>query len=124
MNFGFWLFLIEDKNINVRNLMADHKIFLKDWKKYSSFNLGDYKQKGIDTETILFLALRLIKDIRNRCFHSENLFKIVKNKPRITQTDSNQKIFLSVMPDNIESFVGDVLKSISEDVYNFIRFAP
>lgn len=124
MNFGFWLFLIEDKNINVRNLMVDHKVFLKDWKKYSSFNLRDYKQKGIDTETILFLALRLIKDIRNRCFHSENLFKMVKNKPRITQSDLNRKIFLSIMPDNIESFVGDVLRSISKDVYDFIRFTP
>ena len=66
--------------------------------------------------------MNLIRVIRNRCFHWENLLKTRTNKgevyPRITT--EFRGTFIGIAPQNIEIFLIDVLKSFDEGLPNLI----
>ena len=67
--------------------------------------------------------MNLIRVIRNRCFHWENLLKTKttpegKVYPRITI--KFRGTYIGIAPQNIEIFLIDVLKSFDEGLPNLI----
>ena len=68
------------------------------------------------------IVMSLILSIRNRCFHWENLLKTRINKgkvyPRITT--NFRGTIIGVAPQNIEKFLGDILKSFDEGLLRLI----
>ena len=98
-----------------------------DFKRYDLSNRNFYKDvdnkpkfTNADKATIV---MNLIRVIRNRCFHWENLLKTRttpegKVYPRITT--KFRGTIIGVAPQNIEIFLIDVLKSFDEGLPNLI----
>lgn len=107
----------------VRHYMLDLRDI--DFKKYHWSNNGYFKINGrknfFSNVAKVEISLSLIRDIRNRCFHWENLFKTRtlggKIYPRITtiypknQAKKNRTI-VGIMPEMILEFLDDLLGSI------------
>lgn len=97
-----------------------------DFKKYHWRNNDYFKINGrknfFSNVAKVEIILNLIRDIRNRCFHWENLLKTrtIKGKayPRLVtiypknQIRENQTI-IGIMPEMILEFLDDLLRSIN-----------
>lgn len=116
--FGFWIKVVECYKIHS---CAFNKIFLKNlsFKKYYKKNI-DRVGKNISTNyqkaDVLLLILRAI---RNRAFHFENLLKRdMNNKPRLgaKATFPSGFIFVTIEPNKINTLLDDVLCSFDEEL--------
>lgn len=112
----------------VRHYMFDLRDM--DFKKYHWSNNGFFKINGKKTffsnVSKVEIVLNLIRDIRNRCFHWENLKKVTikengKVYPRITtiypknQIKSHQTN-IGIAPEMILVFLDDLIKNINNQV--------
>ncbi|RAX56083.1 hypothetical protein CCZ01_09800 [Helicobacter monodelphidis] len=129
-SLDFWCELFCQKKL--------HRIF-----KLKEFDLSRYDENNkdsikIDRKTYTIrehrkveIIINLVRTIRNRAFHCENLFKKRKIKrnqkeaiaPRITtKININDKaLYIGVMPDKIEVFLDDVLDMFNKDLNRFIN---
>lgn len=112
-SLGFWLRVVDFYKIH--NQLFTNK-FLKslDFKRYFMGN----KNKGLRDYQKVSLLLLLFKNLRNRAFHFENLYKLNKdNKPRLSasiQNKNNQKMIINLATENIEIFLDDILMGLVE----------
>ncbi|RDU69362.1 hypothetical protein [Helicobacter brantae] len=88
------------------------------WSNRNFFYINGKKNKLSNVEKVN-TALNLIRTIRNRAFHWENLLKVtIKDNgeifPRITHKERGST--LGVMPDKILVFLDDLLNTIDNDV--------
>ena len=113
--FGFWVKVAEYYKIEGKifqtNLFNNFS-----FKKYSNFNIDKPSGQYLFDWQIASVLLRLLKNIRNRAFHFENLFKMKDNKPRLNAFNDFRKfqIIVGVKPDKIETFLNDILYSFNE----------
>lgn len=87
-----------------------------DFKKYHSNNpKRDKKRNKFSNISKVNIALNLIRTIRNRAFHWENLQKTRSGKegslPRITHEENGA--FIGIMPDKILEFLDDLIEIIN-----------
>ncbi len=112
-SLGFWLRVVDFYKIH--NQLFTNK-FLKslDFKRYFMGN----KNKGLRDYQKVSLLLLLFKNLRNRAFHFENLYKLNKdNKPRLSasiQNNNKQKMIINLATENIEIFLDDILMGLVE----------
>lgn len=112
-SLGFWLRVVDFYKIH--NQLFTNK-FLKslDFKRYFMGN----RNKGLRDYQKVSLLLLLFKNLRNRAFHFENLYKLNNdNKPRLSasiQNNNNQKMIINLATENIEIFLDDILMGLVE----------
>lgn len=112
-SLGFWLRVVDFYKIH--NQLFTNK-FLKslDFKRYFMGN----RNKGLRDYQKVSLLLLLFKNLRNRAFHFENLYKLNNNnKPRLSasiQNKNNQKMIINLATENIEIFLDDILMGLVE----------
>lgn len=112
-SLGFWLRVVDFYKIH--NQLFTNK-FLKslDFKRYFMGN----RNKGLRDYQKVSLLLLLFKNLRNRAFHFENLYKLNKdNKPRLSasiQNNNKQKMIINLATENIEIFLDDILMGLVE----------
>ena len=116
---GFWTKII--RNANIQNDILNLNNF--DFRKYAEANsrcrLRKYEKVSV--------CYDLLKTIRNRAFHFENLYKtrnIKKNEliikaPRIITKIGNE--IIGIMPNQIENFLDDILDCFDKELKNEIR---
>ncbi|WP_104760476.1 CAAX protease [Helicobacter cetorum] len=101
-------------------ISANHLQFLilslkdMDFKRYYSGNtnkirIGSTKSK-ISNILKAKIALNLLRNIRNRAYHWENLLKTKYNTPNITNEING--VIVGIMPNKIVLFLDDLIKSI------------
>lgn len=87
------------------------------WKNRNFFYINGRKNMYSNV-TKVNIALNLMRTIRNRAFHWENLLKTRTIKgvvfPRITHTEKNST--LGIMPDKILVFLDDLISTIDNEV--------
>lgn len=118
LNFGFWSAIIEKGIVNSTQILVYHKEFIN-FSKYAQKNRVDIIRR-LPVQIRLNTAIMLVKNIRNRAFHCENLLKFNANQySRLTyKADYNgTKAFLSVEPLKLEFFLNDLLRSINKEAF-------
>ncbi len=76
------------------------------------------RNKGLRDYQKVSLLLLLFKNLRDRTFHFENLYKLNNdNKPRLStsiQNNNKQKMIINLATENIEIFLDDILMGLVE----------
>lgn len=87
------------------------------WSNKNSGYLNGRKNRFSNVAKVC-IALNLLRNIRNRAFHWENLFKIRENNgviyPRITHKEGGVKI--GIPPEKILEFLDDLIDSIDNEM--------
>lgn len=101
-------YLFDLKDMNFKNYHWSNKNFCRINGKKSNFS-------NLDKNIIVF---NLIRNIRNRAFHWENLLKVTKKEngdifPRITHKENGSTI--GIMPEKILDFLDDLIACIGND---------
>lgn len=116
-NLGFWLRAVEFYKIH-NILFANEFLKSLDFKRYFEDNKNRFNNKMELQNYQVSLLLLLLKNLRNRAFHFENLYKLNNhNKPRLSasiQSKRNQKIVINLATQNIEIFLDDILRGLVE----------
>lgn len=121
--FGFWLKIARHYKIEVCAFEASFlaqfsfkKYYAKNKDKVGSASLRYYQKSS--------LLLQLIKIIRNRAFHFENLLKIHENgAPRLSVKVNFKKAsaIVGISPNKITEFLDDILRSFDEKLINYVE---
>ena len=109
---------------------VDDKIFDTDFLDSLDFTKYFFKNKNRFKNTKEFrryqkarAILELLRLIRNRAFHFENLYKFTKNNyPRLNVAivdDEGNKIYVAIQPDRIKDFLNDLLASFHADLMDY-----
>ena len=118
---GFWVkvayyYQIDDKIFEIKSL---DDIFTKYFSEHKHFK-NTNKFRRIQKARAILELLRLI---RNRAFHFENLYKFTKNNyPRLNAAIINnkgKKNYIAVQPDRIKDFLNDLLASFHPDLTDY-----
>lgn len=101
-------YMFDLKDMNFKNYHWSNKNFCRINGRKSNFS-------NLDKNIIVF---NLIRNIRNRAFHWENLLKITKKEngdifPRITHKENGSTI--GIMPKKILDFLDDLIACIGND---------
>lgn len=105
----------------IEHYMFDLQDF--DFKKYHWSNRNFFHINGrkhhLSNVAKVKISLNLIRNIRNRAFHWENLLKVTIKEngdifPRITHKENGTTI--GIMPEKILEFLDDLIKSIGNEV--------
>ena len=121
--FGFWVRVAECYKIHS---CAFDKEFLEslDFKKYYSRNQGRLNKSPLANYQKAYALLLLIRSIRNRAFHFENLLKSLDDgRPRLSirATFKKSSGVFSIMPNMIMTFLDDILKSFDENLVEYAK---
>lgn len=109
---GYWVELldasrIQNKVINLKDI---------DFLKYSNFNK---KHKWLNFEKVS-ITFSLIRTIRNRAFHFENLYKLNENTtPRLSTKLHGQ--IIGIEPKSINTFLDDILISFDDRILKYLK---
>ena len=115
---GFWVkvacyYQIDDKIFKTQPL---DDIFTKYFSEHKHFK-NTNKFRRIQKARAILELLRLI---RNRAFHFENLYKFTeKNYPRLNTAIINnkgKKKYIAIQPNRIKDFLNDLLASFHHDL--------
>lgn len=109
---GYWvellnMYRIQNKIVNFKDI---------DFLKYSKFN-KKHKWLNFEKTSITF---SLIRTIRNRAFHFENLYKLNENStPRLSTKLHGQ--IIGIEPNNINAFLDDILTSFDDKILEYLK---
>lgn len=117
-SLGFWLKVIDFYKIH--NKLFD-KAFLDtlDFKRYFSGNKNSIGKKKLRNYHKVSIFLNLFRNLRNRAFHFENLYKLnEQGKPRLSVSvkSGKEKIIISIETSKIELFLRDFISYFVEKV--------
>ncbi|WP_285818920.1 hypothetical protein [Helicobacter bilis] len=117
-SLGFWLKVIDFYKIH--NKLFD-KEFLDtlDFKRYFNGNKNSFKTKPLRNYQKVSIFLNLFRNLRNRAFHFENLYKLnEQGKPRLSVSvkSGKEKIIISIETSKIELFLRDFISYFVEKV--------
>lgn len=119
-SLGFWLKVIDAHKIHSKLFSYD---FLENlnFKKYYERNANRFKNKAnLQNYHKASLLLHLLRNLRNRAFHFENLYKLNEdNKPRLMASIKSEKNSLAVInlqTDKIEVFLEDLIGEFCKEV--------
>lgn len=119
-NFGFWIKVVEYYKIHNQILDID-LLGNMDFKKYFVKNKNRFNRKvNFRNYHKVKAILELLRLIRNRSFHFENLYKIVGNGyPRLNVKITNkhkESVYVAIYPSKIKDFLDDLLVSFHKDL--------
>ena len=119
-NIGFWLRVVE--HYKIHNQIFDIAFLDNlDFKKYFTKNKNRFsRESNLRAYQKARAILELLRLIRNRAFHFENLYKITeKGYPRLNVKITNkykESIYLAIHPSEIKNFLDDLLISFDENL--------
>lgn len=122
-NLGFWVKIADIYKIHSQIFNANF-IARLDLRAYYSGNrshkIRHFRLRDTHKARIV---LYLIRTIRNRAFHFENLYKMNRNYPRLNVKIKIGKIplYTAVAPDKIIAFLDDILSSFDERLLRIRR---
>lgn len=121
--FGFWLKVARFYKIEICAFEID---FLSNFsfKKYYTKNKDKVGAASLRYYQKSSLLLQLLKIIRNRAFHFENLLKINKNgAPRLSVKVDFKKAaaIVGIYPNKLVEFLDDLLKSFDKNLINYVE---
>ena len=93
-------------------------------KHQRSRNQGRLNKSPLANYQKAYALLLLIRSIRNRAFHFENLLKILDDgRPRLSirATFKKSSGVFSIMPNMIMTFLDDILKSFDENLVEYAK---
>lgn len=119
---GFWGEVLS-KNLDIHFL--NHPCHL-DFELYNggvaknAFLTQAYNDQEIKDRVAFFL----LKNLRNRAFHWENLLKTQSKNSRITASIkyNNRDVYFEIKPKLIERFLEDMLRAVDIDLAEVLRF--
>lgn len=118
-SLGFWLKVIDFYKIHSQLFSYD---FLEDlnFKRYYERNANRFKNKAnLQNYHKASLLVHLLRNLRNRAFHFENLYKLNEyNKPRLIASIRDEKGSLCVInlrTDKIQIFLGDLISEFRKE---------
>lgn len=119
-SLGFWLYVVEHYKIH-NQIFDTNFLDVYNFKSYYSGNRNRFKSgKKLQNYQKAILILHLFRNLRNRAFHFENLYKFNDNKrPRLSAVTNNknqEKYIVNLQTDKIELFLYDLLKHFDEDI--------
>ena len=119
-SLGFWLKVIDTYKIHSQLFSKDFLEHLN-FKRYYERNANRFKNKAnLQNYHKAKLLAHLLRNLRNRAFHFENLYKLNEdNKPRLIASIKDEKGSLCVInlePSKIQVFLGDLIKELSKEV--------
>ncbi|MGX2971662.1 hypothetical protein [Helicobacter sp. T3_23-1059] len=112
-SLGFWVRVAERYKIESKLF---EKAFLDnlDFKRYYVRNVNDFKNGSkVRYYQKANLLLHLLRNLRNRAFHFENLYKLNNyNKPRLSARFNNPKIVINLETAKIQVFLNDLIDEL------------
>ncbi|BCZ19996.1 hypothetical protein NHP190012_16380 (plasmid) [Helicobacter sp. NHP19-012] len=143
-SMGFWLKVVEHFKIYDKVFALDFLDHL-DFKRYfhknrnrfgTKTNLAHRKNAHLKRHEKADLLLQLLRTLRNRAFHFENLYKYTpKGDPRLNakiledkhtayptpakQTLKPQELYIALQPDKIALFLEDLLGSFAPELVSY-----
>ncbi len=117
-SLGFWVRVAEHYRIEGR-LFSKSFLDSLDFRRYYAGNANNLKDgSGLRRYYKANLLLHLLRNLRNRAFHFENLYKLNdKNKPRLIASIENNKKSICVInlaTDKIQVFLDDLINELSK----------
>ncbi|MCX2683751.1 hypothetical protein OQH60_07795 [Campylobacter sp. MIT 21-1685] len=121
-NLGFWLKVVDFYKIH--NVIFDTDFLdTLDFKKYFIKNPHYFYSTNLMRHHKAKAILQLLRLIRNRAFHFENLYKIVGNGyPRLNIKITNkydEAVYIAIHPNKIIEFLDDLLISFHKDLVHY-----
>ena len=114
---GFWLKVVEYYRIHNQIFSKDFLDNL-DFKRYYTKNANHLKNgSNLRRYHKVNLLLHLLRNLRNRAFHFENLYRLNNdNKPRLSAKfdDNNPKIVINLEATKIQTFLNDLIDELSK----------
>lgn len=114
-NLGFWVKIADFYGIHTQIFDKDFIIKLN-FRAYYKGNKNKIRHSKLRLTQKAETLLHLIRIVRNRAFHFENLYKLNRNYPRLNVKIMLGKnpLYIAIAPDKIISFLDDVLASFDE----------
>lgn len=114
-NLGFWVKIADFYGIHTQIFDKDFIIRLN-FRTYYKGNKNKIKRSKLRLTQKAETLLHLIRIIRNRAFHFENLYKLNRNYPRLNVKIMLGKnpLYIAIAPDKIIVFLDDILSSFDE----------
>lgn len=115
-SLGFWVKVVDFYRIHDKILCKDFLDSL-DFKRYYAKNQNRFKNKAnLQNYHKVRLLLHLLRNLRNRAFHFENLYKLNdENKPRLMASIKNKENALCVInleTSKIKLFLKDLISEL------------
>lgn len=115
-SLGFWVKVVDFYRIHDKILCKDFLDSL-DFKRYYAKNTNYFKDgSGLRRYHKVRLLLHLLRNLRNRAFHFENLYKLNdENKPRLMASIKNKENALCVInleTSKIKLFLKDLISEL------------
>lgn len=128
-SLGFWLKIVDYYKIHTKIFSKDFLEHLN-FKRYYAKNVNRFKNKAnLQNYHKVSLLLYLLRNLRNRAFHFENLYKLNEyNKPRLSaklKDKSGFHIVINLETNKIQVFLEDLIKElIKRDFENGGKASP
>ena len=114
---GFWLKVVEYYRIH-NQIFSKEFLDNLDFKRYYAKNANHLKNgSNLRRYYKVNLLLHLLRNLRNRAFHFENLYRLNNdNKPRLSAKfdDNNPKIVINLEATKIQTFLNDLIDELSK----------
>ncbi|MGX2983202.1 hypothetical protein [Helicobacter sp. 23-1045] len=120
-SLGFWVRVVEHYRIHNRIFGVEFLDNL-DLRKYYEKNKDSFKSKHnrIMRHHKVSAILQLLRLIRNRAFHFENLYKFTENGyPRLNVKITNkykESVYIAICPNKIITFLNDLIANFDKDL--------
>ena len=114
-SLGFWVCVVDYYKIHNQIFSLD---FLDsvDFKRYYERNVNGFKNGSkLRRYQKAGLILHLLRNLRNRAFHFENLYKLnIDNQPRLSATLKKPKFIINLEVTKIQMFLNDLIDELSK----------
>ncbi|MGX3044857.1 hypothetical protein [Helicobacter sp. T3_23-1056] len=114
-SLGFWVCVVDYYKIHNQIFSLD---FLDsvDFKRYYERNVNGFKNGSqLRRYQKAGLILHLLRNLRNRAFHFENLYKLnIDNQPRLSATLKKPKFIINLEASKIQMFLNDLIDELSK----------
>ena len=118
-SLGFWVRVVEHYRIHNRVFGVEFLDNL-DLRKYYVKNPHYFYSTSIMRHHKVSAILQLLRLIRNRAFHFENLYKFTDNGyPRLNVKITNkykESVYIAILPNKITMFLNDLIASFDKDL--------
>ena len=126
-SLGFWLKVIDTYKIHSQLFSKDFLEHLN-FKRYYERNANRFKNKAnLQNYHKAKLLAHLLRNLRNRAFHFENLYKYNENnQPRLNACIHNNDTLciINLEPSKIQVFLGDLISEFSKEVESGGKASP
>ena len=114
-SLGFWVKVADYYKIHNQIFSFDF-LDMVDFRRYYANNVNDFKNGSqLRRYQKAGLILHLLRNLRNRAFHFENLYKLnIDNQPRLSAKLYKPKFVINLETDKIQVFLNDLIDDLAK----------